>query len=88
MVEDSAFSLKIDNVTLFLGSYKSQKESKSHYWFKSYGTFAEWVDFANWWSFSGGGSAISGATPSSLKSNIQKIFFYIGLSANKAPKSF
>ena len=29
------------------------------------GNFAEWVDFYYWWSFSGGGSAISGATPSS-----------------------
>ena len=31
-----------------------------------YGDFAEWADFAYWWSFSGGGSAINGATPSSL----------------------
>ena len=51
---------------LFLGDSKSQKASKSHYWFKSYGNFAELVDFAYWWSFSGGGSAISGATPSSF----------------------
>ena len=28
--------------------------------------FIEGVDFAYWWSFSGGGSAINGATPSSL----------------------
>ena len=40
--------------------------SKSHYWFKSYGDFAEWMDFAYWWGFNSGGSAINGATPSSL----------------------
>ena len=33
---------------------------------KSYGYFAEWIYFAHWWSFSSGGSAINGATPSSL----------------------
>ena len=46
--------------------FESRRASKLHYWFKSYGDFAEWVDFAYWWSFSGGGSAINGATPSSL----------------------
>ena len=30
------------------------------------GPFTEGVDFAYWWSFSGGGSAIKGATSSSL----------------------
>ena len=39
-------------------------------WFKNYGDFAEWVDFAYWWSFSGGGSAINGATPSSLLADL------------------
>ena len=57
MVEYGAFSHKIEYVTIFLGDSKSQRASKSHYWFKSYGDFAEWVDFAYWWSFSGGGSA-------------------------------
>ena len=39
----------------FLGDSKSQRASKSHYWFKSYGEFAEWVNFAYWWSFIGKG---------------------------------
>ena len=46
MVADGAFSHKCYN---FLGN------SKSHYWFKSYGDFAKWVDFAYWWSFIGKG---------------------------------
>ena len=33
----------------------SQRASKSHYWFKSYGDFAEWVGFAHWWSCIGKG---------------------------------
>ena len=56
MVEDGAFSPKIDYVTHFWGA------CKSHYSFKSYGNFAEWVDFAYWLSFSGQGFAINGAT--------------------------
>ena len=55
MVEDGAFShIMCYN---FLGDSKSQRTSKSHYWFKRDGDFAEWVDFAYWWSFSGKGSA-------------------------------
>ena len=27
-----------------IGDFKSQRASRSHYWFKSYGNFAEWVD--------------------------------------------
>ena len=50
MVEDGAFSHKIDYVA-------SGRASKSHYWFKSYGDFAELVDFSYWWRFSGEGSA-------------------------------
>ena len=52
MVEDGAFSLKIDYVTI-LRRFYSRRASKSHYWFKSYGDFAELVYFAYWWSFSG-----------------------------------
>ena len=37
------------------------------YRFKNYNDFTEWVDFAYRWSFIGGGSAINGATPSSLR---------------------
>ena len=40
----------------FKGNFKSQRASKSHYWFKSYGGFAECVNFAHWWSISGDGS--------------------------------
>ena len=57
MVEDSAFSHKIDYVrhpNCTAGSKVTAID------------FAEWMDFAYWWSFSGGGSAINGATPSSL----------------------
>ena len=57
MVEDGAFSHKIDYVTTTKFEFLT---------FKSYGGFAEWVDFAYWWSFSRGGSAINGATPSSF----------------------
>ena len=28
----------------FLGDSKSQRASKLHYWFKSYGNISEWVD--------------------------------------------
>ena len=48
MVEDSAFSNKIDYVAFFWAS-------KSHYWFKSNGNIAEWVDFACWLSCIGKG---------------------------------
>ena len=30
----------------------------------------EFIDFAYWWSFSGGGSAINGASPSSLRTDV------------------
>ena len=46
--------------------FKSQRASKSHYRFKSYGNFAEWKVFAFWFSFIGGESAINGATLSSF----------------------
>ena len=54
----------------FLGDSKSQRASKSHFWFKSYGDFAEWVDFA--------ASAVEGLlltwpTPSSSSGNIVPI---------------
>ena len=58
MVEDGAYSPKIDYVTKFWGAFKL------HYRFKSYGDFAEWVNFAYWLSFSGQGFAINGATRS------------------------
>ena len=50
----------------------AQRVLISHQWFKSYGYFTEGVDFAYWWSISGGGSAINGATPSSLNVIPQK----------------
>ena len=56
-------------VLQFFGDSKSLRASKSHHWFKNYGNFDECVDFAYWWSFSGGGCAINGAIPSSLKKN-------------------
>jgi hypothetical protein len=67
MVDNGAFIHKIDYVTMFFGDSKSGLASKSRNGFNSYSNFAEWVDFAYWWSFSGGGSAIIGTTPSSLK---------------------
>ena len=70
MVEDGAFSPRID---YFLGDYKFQRASKSHYWFKSYNNCVEWVYFAYWLSFIGGGSAINRATPSSLRHVIYSI---------------
>ena len=68
IVDNGAFIHKIDYVTMFFGDSKSRLAFKSLNGFNRYGNFAEWVDFAYWWSFSGGGSAIIGATPSSLKS--------------------
>ena len=50
MVEDGAFSHKIDYVNFFLEDSKSGRLSKLHYWFKSNGDLAEWVDFAYWCS--------------------------------------
>ena len=43
IVEDGAFSYKIDYVTI---DSKCQRASKLHYWFMSYGDFAELVGFA------------------------------------------
>ena len=74
MVEDGAFSHKIDYVIYFLGDSKSWKALKSHYWFKSYGISAEWVDFAYSWRFSGGGSVIIGDFLSSLLQLLKLMF--------------
>ena len=41
--------------TIFFRDSKSWRESKWHYWFKSYGNLAEWEDFAYWWSCIGKG---------------------------------
>ena len=57
LVEDGAFSHKIDYTIFLKGNSKSWRASKLHNWFKSYGDFAEWLDYAYWWSFSGEGSA-------------------------------
>ena len=59
MVEDGAFSHKIDFVTVFFRRFKISERIAIaiQYWFKSYSDFAEGVDFAYWWSFNGGGSA-------------------------------
>ena len=62
MVEDGAFSHKIDFVKFFWEILNPEGQQNR----KNYGDFAEWVDFAYWWSFIGEGSAINGATPSSL----------------------
>ena len=59
MVEDGAFSHKIDN-SQFLG------DPKLHHWFRSYGDFTEYMDFAYWWSFSGGASTVQGLRLSGL----------------------
>ena len=53
MIEDGAFSHKIDYVPEILNP---EGASKLHYWFTRYGAFAEWVDFPYWGSFSGEGS--------------------------------
>ena len=65
MGQDGAGSHKRDYVTIFQ-EILNPEGGVQHYWFKSYGDFAEWVDFALLWSFSGGGSAVNGATLSSL----------------------
>ena len=46
-VGNGACSHKIEYVTI-LGDYKSQRTSKSHNWFKSYGNFAEKGNFSYW----------------------------------------
>ena len=64
----------------FFGDFKSRRAPKLHYWFKSYGDLAEWVDFAYWWSFTAGGSAINGATSSSLfKGYCFQVLYYVSL---------
>ena len=44
MVEEGAFSHKIDFVNFCVEDLKSWSAYKSHYWFKSYGNFAKWVE--------------------------------------------
>ena len=62
----TARSPKIEYITNFLGDSKSQRTSKSHYWFKSYGNFAEKSEFFlldKVVKLVGGGSVINGAYP-------------------------
>ena len=58
MIEDGAFSHKIDYDIIFRDS-KSRRASQLHYWFKSYGNFDDWVNFVYWWSCIGKGSRYS-----------------------------
>ena len=44
MVEEGAFSHKIDFVNFCVEDLRSWSAYKSHYWFKSYGNFAKWVE--------------------------------------------
>ena len=69
MVEYGVFSPKRDNFTFFSGDSKSQRASKLHYWFKSYGDFAEWVNFANWWRCIGKGLRLQPAQQAFFLSN-------------------
>ena len=60
MVRNGAFSYN------FLGESKSQRTSKLHYWFKSYGDFGEIGGFFlldKVVKLVGGGSVINGASP-------------------------
>ena len=59
VVENGAFSHKIDYVTIF-------KEILN---LKSYSDLAEWVDFAYWLSFSGEGPASAACTAGLLYSH-------------------
>ena len=54
MVEDGAFSHKIDYIQIFKEILNHQNRITGS---KETAFFAEWVDFAYWWSFSGEGSA-------------------------------
>ena len=47
-VADGALRHKRD---YFTEDSKSQRASKSHYWFKNKSDFADWVNFAHWWGF-------------------------------------
>ena len=76
MIEDGACSHEIDYVTIFLGDSKSQKVSKLHYWFKSYGDFAEWVNFAYWRSFIGKGLLLQPAQQACFVTIKKKIYIY------------
>ena len=72
MVEDGAFSHKIDYVTIFL-EILNLEGHQNHVtgsrvtaillngWILPIGGFCLLLDFAYWWSFSGGGSGINGA---------------------------
>ena len=44
----------------------TERPSKLHYWFKSYGDYAEWVNFAHWWSFIGKGLCLQPAQQACL----------------------
>ena len=57
---------------LVFGDSKSQRASKLHYWFKSYGDFAEWVDFAPWWSFIWKGLRLQAAQQACLREKTKK----------------
>ena len=72
-------SSKLGSVDVLLQDIfrKSRRASKSDQWFKSYGHFTKGVDFVYWWSFSGEGSAIDGATLSSLSRNDSQIMIRI-----------
>ena len=65
VVEDGAFSHKMDYVSIF-GESKSWRASKSLHWFKRYGNFGEWRDFTYWWSCIGRGLCLQPAQQACL----------------------
>ena len=64
MLEDDGFSHKIDCVTIFLEVPNLEEHPNL---ITGSRVTAILLNFAYWWSFSSGGSAINGATPSSLR---------------------
>ena len=61
---------------------KSQRASKSYYWFKSYGDFDERGDFAYWWSCIGKGLRLQPAQQAWFI-GITLIYIYININESK-----
>ena len=71
MVEDGAFSHKIDYITIFKGIL-NLKGDQNHIT----GVFAGWVVFAYWWSFISEGSASAACAAGLLKSDIEDLLIF------------
>ena len=77
MVGDGAFSHKIYYTIKKNFDSKSQRASKLHYWFKSYGNFVDLVNFAYWLSCIGKGKRLQPAAAAAVFISIQYAGYFI-----------